>query len=164
MSDARGSSPPAKHRTLWLLRHGQAGAPPGVDDAARPLTVVGEAQARAAGVALAERAPRLAVVLCSPRLRAHHTAQLAAEAHGAAPGPLVIDELGGDYGVGALLALLSPWDDGDAAGDLLVVGHNPTLAWIAHQLSGDDRGFSTGTLVGIDRAAGRLSHYVAPHR
>ena len=147
---------------LWLLRHGQADHPLGLEDAARPLTKKGEEQARSAGRSLAELAPSIAVVLSSPRVRALRTAELAVGAHGSAPAPVVIDELGGDYGLPDLLTLLSPWTEGDARVDVVVVGHNPTLAWIAHQLTRDDRGLSTGTLVGIDLVGRRLLAYVRP--
>jgi phosphohistidine phosphatase len=149
---------------LWLLRHGQAEHPVGVDDAARPLTPRGEDEARSAGGALARLAPSIAVVLTSPRVRARRTAELAVAGHGAAPAPVVIDELGGDYALPELLALLAPWTEGDGRVDVVVVGHNPTLAWISHQLTRDDRGLSTGTLVGIDLVARRLLQHVRPPR
>jgi phosphohistidine phosphatase len=149
---------------LWLLRHGDAEHPPGIDDFARPLTARGEAQARAAGRSLAQLAPSIAVVLTSPRERARRTAELVVATHGAAPAAVVIDELGGDYSLPELLALLSPWTEGDGRTDAVVVGHNPTLAWVAHQLTRDDRGLSTGTLVGIDLVGRRLLQHVRPLR
>lgn len=145
---------------LWLLRHGQAAHPAGMADAQRPLTLRGEQQARQAGERLREWAPELAVAACSPRVRAMRTAELATQAHGAAPTPVVIDELGDDYSLAELLALLAPWREEASGGHLLVVGHNPTLAWIAHQLAGEQRGLSTGTLIGIDLAARAVHAYL----
>lgn len=149
---------------LWLLRHGQADHPPGLDDAARPLTSKGEAQARAAGRALAQLAPQVAVVLTSPRVRARETARLAVAEHGGAPEPIELGELGGDYSLPELLALLAPFTEGQGRIDVLVVGHNPTLAWLVHQLTRDDRGLSTGTLVGIDLVGRRLLQHIRPPR
>lgn len=149
---------------LWLLRHGQADHPPGLTDAERPLTPKGEEQARSAGRSLAQLAPDVAVVLTSPRVRAHETARLAVVEHRGAPEPVVIDELGGDYSLPELLALLAPWTEGQGRVDVLVVGHNPTLAWLAYQLTRDDRGLSTGTLVGIDLVGRRLLQHVRPLR
>ena len=149
---------------LWLLRHGQADHPANVDDAARPLTERGEEQARSAGRMLAQLAPRIEVVLTSPRVRALRTAELAVAAHGSAPEPIVLDELGGDYGLPELLALIAPWTTGDGRTDVVVVGHNPTLAWLVHQLTRDDRGLSTGTLVAIDLVGRRLLQHVRPPR
>lgn len=149
---------------LWLLRHGQADHPPGLADAERPLTRKGEEQARSAGRSLAQLAPEIAVVLTSPRVRARETARLAVAEHGSAPAPVEIDELGGDYSLPELLALLAPFIEGQGRIDAVVVGHNPTLAWLVQQLTRDDRGLSTGTLVGIDLVGRRLLQHVRPPR
>lgn len=154
------ASPSADAPLLWLLRHGQADHPAGLSDAARPLTVRGEQQARRAGLHLRAWCPQIAAVLCSPRVRARATAELAAEAHGAAPAPVVIDELGDDYSLADLLAWLEPWRAAAPGGHLVVVGHNPTLAWIAHQLAGEQRGLSTGTLIGFDLQSRTVAAYL----
>src|SRR5450631_1936490 len=66
-------------RQLWLLRHAEA-EPHGTRmDAARRLTVRGEAQARTAGVALTRLEVAFEAVLFSPKVRAQQTAELAAE-------------------------------------------------------------------------------------
>ncbi|MEH3053606.1 MAG: phosphoglycerate mutase family protein [Patulibacter minatonensis] len=166
MSPATPDPTPTAPRgpVLWLLRHGQAGDPPGVPDFDRPLTKRGEEQARSAGAALARLAPKIAVTFTSPRLRARRTAELAVGAHRGSPAPVEIDELGGDYGLQELLALLAPFTEGEDRANVLVVGHNPTLAWITHQLTRDDRGLGTGTLVGIDLVSRRLIQHVRPAR
>lgn len=170
---------------LWLLRHGKAADSLGAADAGRPLTERGEAQSQEAGRTLAGLGVELAAVLTSPRVRARRTAEFAVEAHGDAPAPITFEELGRDYGAGDLLALVSPWIDlpagGEAVGSdageelgadgndddavdgphVLVVGHNPTLTVVVHALTGDERGLSTGTLVGIDLTARRVVHHVA---
>jgi phosphohistidine phosphatase len=153
--------------TLWLLRHGKAADPLGVPDAGRPLTERGERQAAEQGATLARLAPDLAAVLTSPRVRARTTAELAVAAHGSAPEPQIWDVLGGDYALADLLALTGAWLDeplagGAAAPAVLVVGHNPTLAVLAHELTGDVRGLSTGTLVAIDLTSRRVVHHIKP--
>lgn len=63
---------------IVLIRHGQTGWSAAGRHTSRtdlPLTDIGERQARALAPALAER--RFAAVLCSPRLRARRTAELA---------------------------------------------------------------------------------------
>ena len=79
---------------IWILRHGEAARPNGVKDADRPLTELGKHQAALAGHGLRERAPRIAAVLTSPKLRARETAELAVAAHGKAPEPLVVAAAG----------------------------------------------------------------------
>lgn len=159
---------------LWILRHGKAADAVtfGGGDAARPLVERGEQQAAASGAELARHAPSIDAVLTSPRLRARQTADLAVAAHGAAPEPIVIDELGGDYSVKTLLALASPWLESSAAGarseagappNVVIVGHNPTLAVVVYELTGDERGLSTGALAGVDLADRRLiTHFKPP--
>jgi probable phosphoglycerate mutase len=87
------------HVQLWLVRHGEtewsaSGRHTGISDI--PLTEAGERQARALAPMLAELAP--ALVLCSPRRRAQHTAELAG---------LRVDEIVDD---------LAEWDYGDYEG------------------------------------------------
>lgn len=114
--------------TLLLLRHGTAhdGSPDGTD-AARDLTEKGEAQARAAGVALAALGLTPDVVLASPKVRAWRTALLACEALGAAPveHPAVV---GLDRDEALLAAGLGA--------RVLVVGHEPDLSQTVHDLTG----------------------------
>lgn len=151
---------------LWLLRHGEAARPSGVSDAERPLTARGAAQARESGRTLAEHAPRLEVVLSSPKVRALETARLACEAHGGDDEPVTIEELGGDYTMQELLALISPWSGrpGEAPrpGHLLVVGHNPELTNVASQLVGESLGMPTGALIAIDLQSRTLLHSLVP--
>jgi phosphohistidine phosphatase len=111
---------------LLLLRHGTA-----VDiapsDAARDLTAKGEAQARAAGVALAALDLQPDLVLASPKVRAWRTALLACEALGADP----VEHA-------ALLGL----DRGEALSAaglgqrVLLVGHEPDLSQVVYDLTG----------------------------
>ncbi len=80
---------------LWLIRHGEtewsrAGRHTGVTEV--PLTPAGEDQARRLGEVLAGL--RFDRVLCSPRLRARHTAELA----GLLPFEVVDDLREWDYG------------------------------------------------------------------
>lgn len=113
---------------LLLLRHGQAEdhGPDGTD-ASRDLTAKGEAQARAAGVALAALGLPPDVVLASPKVRAWRTALLACEALGGAPveHPTVV---GLDRDEALLAAGLG--------GRVLVVGHEPDLSQVVHDLTG----------------------------
>lgn len=149
---------------LWLFRHGKAADAIAFagGDAARPLVGRGEAQSRESGLRLAELAPHVDAVLTSPRLRAHQTASIAAQAHGNAPEPVVIDDLGGDYGLRDLLALASPWLEAPDARNVWVVGHNPTLSILAYELTGADAGLKTGAFAGIDLSNRTLVEHFTP--
>jgi phosphohistidine phosphatase len=63
---------------LYVIRHAEAaplGAGGVTEDAARPLTPAGEAQARAVAAALHRKGIRLAALVTSPLLRARQTAE-----------------------------------------------------------------------------------------
>jgi phosphohistidine phosphatase len=110
---------------IYLLRHGDAEKGDGDDDARR-LTAKGERQARAAGRALAALGANLDACLTSPKLRAAETARLACEPLGLEPE--VAEELrGGGFDSLALAA---------GRGDVLLVGHEPSLSDEVARLTG----------------------------
>jgi len=111
---------------IYLLRHGDAEPEAGQGDAARRLTPKGEAQAAAAGHALANLGAHIDACLTSPRIRAKDTAALACNSLGIEP------ELCGPIGEGA-------YDTMQLAagrGDLLIVGHEPVLSMEVARLTG----------------------------
>lgn len=127
-------------RQLILLRHAHAMPPaPGQDDADRPLSAQGVAEAEAAGAWLLDRGLRPDRVLCSPARRTRQTLEpvLAALGH--------VDQRlePGIYEAtpGALLALA---DEHREVPRLMLVGHNPGLeqlvALLASGPSGEYRG------------------------
>lgn len=113
---------------LLLLRHGQAvDKAPTQADSDRELTARGDDQARAAGRALAALGLEPDVVLASPKLRAWRTAVLACDALAAEPvehRPLV----GLDRDEALLAAGLGE--------RVLLVGHEPDLSQVVHDLTG----------------------------
>ncbi|HLH64224.1 MAG TPA: phosphoglycerate mutase family protein [Solirubrobacteraceae bacterium] len=122
---------------IWLLRH--ADAAPGEPDEARPLTAKGERQARAAGLALARLGVRLDACLTSPRVRALETARLACEPIGLSPA--VTRELdGGPFDAQRLAAGL---------GDVLLVGHNPSMQQALRDLTGARTRLRKGALAAV---------------
>jgi phosphohistidine phosphatase len=122
-------------RQLWLLRHAEAEPHGTRSDAERRLTVRGEAQARAAGAALARLDARFDAVLFSPKVRARQTAELAAELweDDQRERLLVHPPLAGGFGAQEALSELK----GVAAdGRLLLVGHEPDLSGVIGELTG----------------------------
>jgi phosphohistidine phosphatase len=110
---------------IYLLRHGDAEQGNG-DDAARPLTPKGKAQAQAAGQALAALGAKIDACLASPKARAAETARLACEALG--PAPEMAAELRGG-GFDALELSVG-------RGTVLLVGHEPDFSGEVARLTG----------------------------
>jgi phosphohistidine phosphatase len=141
-------------KELWLLRHGDAERGDG-DDAARPLTERGEAEARAAGAALARLGIRFVAILTSPRVRARDTARLAAGPLGVEPvehGPL-----SSGFDEEAALSIMAGHEDGAA---VLVVGHEPDLSQVVHDLTGGRIKLKKGGVAAV-RLDGARSHLIA---
>jgi phosphohistidine phosphatase len=115
---------------LWLLRHGDAEDGDG-DDAARRLTPKGEAQAAAAGRALAALDREFLAVYASPRVRARDTAGPVAEALGLEPQIHV--PLSGGFGPGDVATLILGFDRG---GRVVLVGHEPDFSMLVEHTTG----------------------------
>ncbi len=124
---------------IYLLRHGDAEDGNG-DDAARRLTAKGEAQARAAGRALATMGAEIDACLASPKVRAAETARLACEA--LAVEPETAEKLrGGRFDSLALTA---------GRGDVLLVGHEPDFSGEVARLTGAKVKLRKGGLAIVD--------------
>ncbi len=124
---------------LWLLRHAEARD--GKPDDERPLTELGERQARAAGSAMARLGIALDACLTSPKLRARQTAELACE------------PLGVEVTVEPRLAG-EPFDARDLVaglGDVMLVGHDPSFTLTLHDLTGAQSRLRKGGLAGIEK-------------
>lgn len=124
-----GVSPASRNnivRVIYLLRHGDAEPESGQGDAARRLTSKGEAQAAAAGHALAKLGVSIDTCLTSPRIRARDTAALACVPLGIEP------EIHGPIGDGGYDTL----ELTAGRGDLLIVGHEPVLSMEVARITG----------------------------
>ena len=113
-------------RVIYLLRHGDAEPESGQGDAARRLTPKGEAQASAAGHALANLGITIDTCLTSPRIRARDTAALACASLGIEP------EIHGTIGDGGYDTLKLA----AGRGDLMIVGHEPVLSMEVARITG----------------------------
>lgn len=146
-------------RQLWLLRHGEA-APHGTKpDAERELTERGRVQARNAGRALAALEIAFHYVFTSPKVRARDTAVLACEALGVEP--VVHAPLAEGFDADDARELLY------AAGEdqrVLVVGHEPDLSQVVHDLTGGRIDMKKGGVAGvrIDGTRGELIALLRP--
>jgi phosphohistidine phosphatase len=144
---------------LWLLRHGEAEPHDARPDPERRLTPRGEDQARAAGQAMAALELTFQAIYTSPKVRARDTARLAAEALGVQP--VETSVLAQDFDVVAARELLL---EVEPDGRLLVVGHNPDLAQVVHDLTGARVDFKKGGVAGVrlDGTYGELIALLRP--
>lgn len=124
---------------LYLLRHGDAEPDEGHGDAARRLTGKGEAQALAAGLAMARLGVNVDTCLASPRVRAFDTATLACRSLDV---PVEISE---PIGVGHYDSL----ELAAGRGDTLIVGHEPALSAEVARLTGANIKMKKGGLAVI---------------
>jgi phosphohistidine phosphatase len=122
-------------RQLWLLRHAEAEPHGTRADSARRLTSRGEAQARAAGAALARLEVSFAAVLFSPKTRARQTAELATEQWTDAERALLHEHaaLSSSFEAAQALDTLAGLD---ADARVLLVGHEPDLSGVIVDLTG----------------------------
>jgi phosphohistidine phosphatase len=144
---------------LWLLRHGEAEPHDARPDPQRRLTARGEGQARTAGAALAALDLTFQHVYTSPKVRARDTARLAAEALGVEPVELAALAEGFDAAAARELVLGSAPDE-----RVLIVGHNPDLAQVLHDLTGARVDFKKGGVAGVrlEGTAGELVALLRP--
>ena len=129
---------------LWLLRHGEAEPHDARPDPERRLTERGEAQSRDAGRALATLDVSFTLVFTSPKVRALETARLACEALGVEP--VVHPPLGEGFDVHEALALAAA---GGEDARTLLVGHEPDLSQVLHDLTGARAQMKKGGIAGV---------------
>jgi len=155
-------------RQLWLLRHAEAEPHGTRSDAERKLTARGEAQARAAGIALVRLGATFDLVLFSPKARARQTAELAAEQWNGERSEIAQRErllahppLAGDFDVRQALEALAGVP---ADGRLLLVGHEPTLSGVVGDLTGSHVDLKKGGLavLRLEGVRGELAVLLRP--
>jgi phosphohistidine phosphatase len=166
-------------KSLTLLRHAKSSwADPGMDDFDRPLNDRGREAARAVGREMRRLGLAFDAIVCSPAARARETLERVEQAYG---GPLAARHDPRVYlaPVATLLELVRAAPE--AAGRLLLVGHNPGLELLAASLTeGDDSEeraamagkYPTGALAEIDfevdhwrdvaPGTGRLIRFIRP--
>ena len=121
-------------KTLYLLRHAKSSwSFDDLSDQERPLNDRGRDDAPAMGQALAKRRICPDLIVSSPAVRAMSTAALVARELQYAHDKILVES--GIYGADLddLLAIIKALPD--AAGSVLLVGHNPTITETANALS-----------------------------
>jgi phosphohistidine phosphatase len=144
-------------RQLWLLRHADAEPHGTRPDAQRRLTPRGEAQARAAGIAIGRFAIAFDEILTSPKVRARRTAELAVAGWSAQQRATLREHRSLAGGFDARLALDALAGIPAREGRLLLVGHEPDLSLVVGELTGARIGLKKGG-VAVVRLEGRPTH------
>lgn len=157
-------------RELILLRHAHAEPPAtGQDDADRPLSVEGLAEAESVGRWLLEQALVPDCVLCSPARRTRETLEAVLGVAGYVDQRIEPEIY--EATPGTLIALADRHCD---IGRLMLVGHNPGLeqlvALLSSGQSGDYRGMPPGGVAvltlpegaALEPGAARLAHFWWP--
>lgn len=125
-------------RKIFLLRHGEAIVPENdIADIDRPLTAKGGNQVRALGLDFKEDGAAVNIVYCSSAKRTRETFRCLAESSGLdwtvdfrediyeAPVRILFDVLSGTE---------------NSAHSILLIGHNPSITFLAEYLSGESVG------------------------
>jgi phosphohistidine phosphatase len=150
-------------RQLWVLRHADAEPHGTRDDSARRLTPRGEAQARAAGVALARLEVSFELVAFSPKMRARQTAELAAEQWSEAERAALREHapLAASFDAAQALETLAGLG---ADARVLLVGHEPDLSGVLADLTGGRVEMKKGGLaaVRLEGVGGELAVLLRP--
>lgn len=140
-------------RRLILLRHAEAQPAPAGDfsteaDLARPLSTSGREAALRCGAWLRANAVCPDVILCSPALRTRQTMQGVLEGLGTAAPDILLQPAIYEAEPPALLACVQAAPA--TAMTLMLVGHNPGISKLAHELDplaqSLDEGFAPGAL------------------
>lgn len=157
---------------LYLLRHAEAGAKESrQEDKSRTLTQAGTKDSVHIGNWFREQNIDFDLMVCSSAIRAAETAGLVAEGmKREKPGILSEDSLY-EASVRQLLDYVNNIEDG--YGQVLVVGHNPSISYLAEYLTKADVGdmapgsvvvirFESGSWKLVSENTGQLLHYVTP--
>jgi len=150
-------------RQLWLLRHAEAEPHGTRADSERRLTERGQAQARAAGIALMRLGASFDAILFSPKVRARQTAELAAQAFSEDERARmsVHPPLASSFDAAQALEALAA-----APGEkhVLLVGHEPDLSRLVADLAGGRVDLKKAGLavLRLDGASGELVVLMRP--
>ena len=120
-------------------------------DAVRALTPVGEKEAQIAAAGLVALGVAPTVILSSPLLRARQTAEIVARGMNFSKAISPLNELANDHSTAELLRALQPYR---MAGEILVVGHMPSLVEHVTELIGATfvDGFGKGSAALVELA------------
>jgi phosphohistidine phosphatase len=133
-------------KRLLILRHAKSSwSDSSLDDWERPLSGRGITDAPRVGEMLRERSLVPDLIVTSDAVRARTTAEAVAKSSGYT-GTIVMEPAIYEARPDDIIAVINSLSE-DSAGTVLVVGHNPGLEGVIHQLSGEHHPMSTAAFV-----------------
>lgn len=144
---------------LYFVRHAEA-THQAASDHERPLTERGAQRMRTVAQVLARLEVKPAVIYASPRRRAQETAQIIAEAF-AHDVITTCEEVNFDFQLDFVSRLIE-----GVAGDVMFVGHNPSMSAVVGDVSGANVDLKTGAVACVEiippLPAGTLKWLITP--
>jgi phosphohistidine phosphatase len=154
---------------LYLIRHGVAEERSDAwpDDTKRPLTDEGMSRLRKSARSLARLGVSFDVILTSPLVRTHQTAEIVAAAFSPKPAVVKVDALAPD---GSTAAVIAELENHVKRTRIAIVGHEPGIGELGARLIGTrhEMEFKKGAIARIDveqlppKAPGILRWFIAP--
>ena len=154
---------------LYLIRHGIAEVRSDAwpDDTKRPLTDEGMSRLRKAARSLARLGVSFDVILTSPLVRTHQTAEIVAAAFSPKPPIVNVDALAPD---GSTAAVIAELENHVKRTRIAIVGHEPGIGELGARLIGTrhEMEFKKGAIARIDvdqlppKGPGTLRWFISP--
>jgi len=122
-------------KVLYLVRHAKSSwHQPGFSDFDRPLNPRGDRDAPEMGQRLKLRNAVPEIIICSPARRAVETLELMNENMGVPAESIFMQKRIYEASTSTLLEIVRGIDN--QFGSAMLIGHNPSLSWLAGELSG----------------------------
>ena len=154
---------------LYLIRHGVAEERSDAwpDDTKRPLTDEGMSRLRKSGRSLARLGVSFDVILTSPLVRTHQTAEIVAAAFSPKPTIVNVDALATD---GSTAAVIAELENHVKRTRIAIVGHEPGIGELGARLIGTrhEMEFKKGAIARVDveqlppKGPGVLRWFISP--
>lgn len=160
-------------KILYLLRHANSAEKGPLQDdrdEARPLSSAGAKESMLIGSWLAKNNIKPDLICSSSALRAEMTSELVAKANGMGTEKIILsNEL---YNASARTFLEYIHKTDELVSSLMVVGHNPTISYVAEYITRQAAGMTTGSLAiirintrmwkDVSERTGTLINYIEP--
>lgn len=137
-------------KTLYLVRHAKSSwVNPSYSDFDRPLNDRGQRDAPEMGRRLHEKGVKPDLIVCSPARRAMETLELLNTELGVDQDSIFMQKRLYEASAPTLINIIQSLEN--SAESAMIIGHNPSMSWIAAEISGEPIGnLPTCSVVGIE--------------